>query len=79
MTDAKDVGNKNPRVTITLSQKTYEEMSLVAEQKGIPLATHLGNILEDHHENPAYGNLVRRAKAWQRGDTYEGNYKGDTQ
>ncbi|NEQ45598.1 MAG: hypothetical protein F6K00_19465 [Leptolyngbya sp. SIOISBB] len=69
--------NKNPRVTITLSAKTYEEMSLVAEQKGIPLASHIANILEDHHETPAYGNLVKRAKAWQRGETYDGSYKGD--
>ena len=66
-----DVATKNPRVTITLSAKTYEEMDLVAQQKGIPLASHINNIIEDHHESPAYGNLVKRAKAWERGETYE--------
>ena len=66
-----DVATKNPRVTITLSAKTYEEMELVAQQKGIPLASHLNSIIEEHHNNPAYGNLVKRAKAWERGETYE--------
>jgi len=66
-----DVATKNPRVTITLSAKTYEEMDLVAQQKGIPLSSHINNIIEEHHESPAYGNLVKRAKAWERGETYE--------
>jgi hypothetical protein len=56
---------KNPRVTITISQKAYEEMDLVATEKGIPLASHLGDIIEEHHNSPAYGQLVRRAKAWR--------------
>jgi len=66
-----DVATQNPRLTITLSAKTYEEMALVAKQKGIPLASHISSILEEHHNNPAYGNLVKRAKAWERGETYE--------
>jgi hypothetical protein len=65
------VAAKNPRVTITLSAKAFEEMELVAKEKGIPLASHLGDILEEHHNSPAYGNLVKRAKHWQRGETYE--------
>jgi macrodomain Ter protein organizer (MatP/YcbG family) len=61
----------NPRVTITLSAKAHEEMSLVAEQKGIPLSSHISNIVEAHHETPSYGNLMKRAKSWLRGETYE--------
>jgi GTP cyclohydrolase FolE2 len=64
------------RVTITLSARAHAEMSLVAEQKGIPLSKHLGQIIEQHHETPSYGNLVKRARCWLRGETYEGNYKG---
>lgn len=67
-----DVAAQNPRLTITLSAKTYEEMTLVAKQKGIPLASHINGILEEHHNSPAYGNLVKRAKAWERGETHEG-------
>lgn len=66
-----EVVTKNPRVTITLSAKTFEEMDLVAKEKGIPLSSHINSIIEEHHNSPAYGNLVRRAKAWERGETYE--------
>ena len=68
--------DQDTRVTITLSAKAYEEMSLVADQKGIPLSKHLGQIIEQQHETPAYGNLVKRSKSWERGETYEGSYKG---
>ena len=67
---------EDTRVTITLSDRAYAEMSLVAEQKGISLSRHLAMILEGHHETPQYGNLVKRSKHWQRGETYEGNFKG---
>jgi len=63
------------RVTITLSPKAYEEMEMVAGEKGIPLAKHLGMIVESHHETPAYGNLVKRAMAWGRGMVFEGGGK----
>jgi len=67
---------KDTRVTITLSDRAYEEMETVARQKGIILSRHLAMIIEAHHEDPKYGNLVKRAKHWERGTTYEGNYKG---
>lgn len=50
------------QVTITLCEKAWQEYNLVADWKEIPLATLLRNVLETHHENPAFGNLVVRAK-----------------
>ena len=64
------------RVTITLSTRAHAEMSLVAEEKGISLSKHLGQIIEQTHETPSYGNLVRRARCWLKGEVFEGNYKG---
>ena len=51
------------QVTLTLSDKVWEEYKLVAEWKGLPFATLLRNVIEAHHESPSFGNLVRRAKA----------------
>lgn len=63
------MAEQDTRVTITLSARAYAEMSLVAEQKGIPLAKHLGQIIEQSHETPAYDRLVKRSRAWERGET----------
>lgn len=49
--------------TVTLSDKALEEYELVASWKGIPVASLLRQVLEDHHESPTFGALVRRAKA----------------
>ena len=59
-----EMGDRN-QITLTLSDMAMEEFKLVAEAKGIPVATHLRQILESHHETPSYGNLVKRAKSKQ--------------
>jgi hypothetical protein len=48
--------------TVTLSDKALEEYELVASWKGIPVASLLRQVLEDHHESPTFGALVRRVK-----------------
>jgi hypothetical protein len=75
--ERKEVPENDTRVTITLSARAHEEMTLVAQQKGISLSKHLGQIIEQTHETPAYGNIVKRARCWLKGETYEGGYKGD--
>ena len=51
------------QVTLTLSDKAWEEFRLVAEWKGMPVATMLRNVIENHHQSPGFGNLVRRARS----------------
>ncbi|RCJ41116.1 hypothetical protein [Nostoc punctiforme] len=50
------------QMTITLSEKAYEEFQAVAEWKKIPMATLLRQILEREHESPAFANLHKRTK-----------------
>lgn len=51
------------QVTITLSDKAMEEYNLVAEWLGMPRNTLIRQVVENHHQTPSFGNLVRRAKA----------------
>ena len=48
------------QITITLSDKAFEEYQEVANWKNIPLATLLRQILEREHESPGFANLHRR-------------------
>lgn len=48
------------QITITLSERAFEEYQNVAEWKKIPMATLLRQILEREHESPAFANLHRR-------------------
>lgn len=48
--------------TVTLSEKAQEEYQLVADWLKMPLATLLRQVLEEHHQSPSFGNLVKRAK-----------------
>jgi succinylarginine dihydrolase len=57
--------------TVTLSDKAMEEYELVASWKGIPVASLLRQVLEDHHESPTFGALVRRAKSGDEGAANE--------
>jgi hypothetical protein len=50
------------QITVTLSDKAMEEYRLVAEWLNMPVATLLRQVLEGHHQSPAFGALVRRAK-----------------
>jgi len=51
------------QVTITLSDKAMEEYNLVAEWLGMPRNTLIRQVVENHHQTPSFGNLVRRARA----------------
>lgn len=49
-------------VPVTLSDRAYQDFEYAAEEKGIPLATFLRNILETHHETPSFGAFLRRLR-----------------
>lgn len=53
--------DRNQR-TITLSDRALEEYELVAKWLGMPTNTLLRQVVEEHHQSPSFGNLVRRAK-----------------
>ena len=53
------------QATITLSDKAMEEITLVAEWLKMPRNTLIRQWVEDRHQSPSFGNLVRRAKAGQ--------------
>ena len=55
------MAERNQRM-ITLSDRALEEYEMVAEWLGMPPNTLLRQILEDHHQSPEFGDLVRRAK-----------------
>ncbi|WP_341532164.1 hypothetical protein WKK05_40085 (plasmid) [Nostoc sp. UHCC 0302] len=48
-------------ITVTLSERAYEEFRQVAAWKKIPLGTLLRQILEREHESLGFGELVKRA------------------
>jgi hypothetical protein len=54
--------DRNQR-SITLSDKATEEYQLVADWLGMPVGTLMRQVLENHHQSPSFGNLVRRARA----------------
>lgn len=54
------------QVTITLSDRAMEEYQLVADWLGMPRNTLIRQALEQHHQTPGFGNLVRRARAGER-------------
>lgn len=54
---------KSPQVTLTLSQKAFDELTQVAEWKEITLATLIRYIVEREHESPAFASLLERASS----------------
>ncbi|UKP00969.1 hypothetical protein [Nostoc sp. UHCC 0870] len=50
-------------LSITLSEKAYEEYRLVAAWKKIRVSTLIRQILEREHESLGFGELVKRATA----------------
>lgn len=54
--------------TITLSDKALEEFRLVASWLNMPVATLLRQVLEEHHQSPSFGALVKRAKEGIKGE-----------
>ena len=50
------------QITVTLSDRAMEEYRLVAKWLNMPVATLLRQTLEEHHQSPSFGALVRRAK-----------------
>ena len=51
------------QVTITLSDRAMQEFTLVAEWLNMPRNTLIRQVVEAHHQDPRFGNLVRRARA----------------
>ncbi len=68
---APDSEKTGKSVSITLSNKAYEEFEKVATAKGIAVRTLLRFILEEHHQSPGFGALVRRAETWIVNNTDE--------
>ena len=60
------------QVTITLSDRAMEEYQLVADWLGMPRNTLIRQAVEQQHQTPGFGNLVRRARA---GDASPGSTK----
>ncbi|WP_414756583.1 hypothetical protein [Anabaena sp. CCY 9910] len=52
-------------LSITLSEKAYEEYRLVAAWKKIPVSTLIRQILEREHESLGFSELVKRATVSQ--------------
>ncbi|WP_242044966.1 hypothetical protein [Anabaena azotica] len=50
-------------LSITLSEKAYEEYRLVAAWKKIPVSTLIRQILEREHESLGFSELLKRATA----------------
>lgn len=50
------------QITITLSDRAFEEYKLLSQWKNQPTATLLREILEQHHLSPSFANAVRRAR-----------------
>lgn len=50
------------QVTITLSERAMEEYRLIAKWLNMPVATLLRQVLEEHHQSPSVGALVKRAR-----------------
>ncbi|NER81587.1 MAG: hypothetical protein F6K42_18885 [Leptolyngbya sp. SIO1D8] len=65
MSDAMAAADRN-QVTITLSDKAMEEYTLVAEWLGMPRNTLIRQVVEERHQSPSFGNLVRRARSAER-------------
>jgi hypothetical protein len=50
------------QITVTLSDRALEEYRLVAQYLGMPVATLLRQVVEQHHQSPSFGALVKRAR-----------------
>lgn len=59
---ATEMAPERNQVTITLSDKAMEEYRLVAGWLKMPVATLMRQALEENHQSPSFGALVRRAK-----------------
>jgi hypothetical protein len=57
------------QVTLTLSDRAMEEFTLVADWLGMPRNTLIRQVVEAHHQNPSFGNLVRRARTGDKAPT----------
>lgn len=51
------------QVSITLGDAAMKEYREVAKYLGIPVATLLRQILEDHHRSMDFSSMLRRARA----------------
>lgn len=52
---------KSPQITLTISQKVYDELAIVAEWKNITLGTLIRFIIEKEHETSTFAALLERA------------------
>jgi hypothetical protein len=59
---AESMAQERNQVTVTLSNKAMEEYRLVAQWLDMPVATLMRQALEEHHQSPSFGALVRRAR-----------------
>ncbi|PSB29885.1 hypothetical protein C7B82_10050 [Stenomitos frigidus ULC18] len=59
---AESMAQERNQVTVTLSEKAMEEYRLVAQWLNMPVATLMRQALEEHHQSPSFGALVRRAR-----------------
>jgi predicted DNA-binding ribbon-helix-helix protein len=62
-------------LSVTLSEKAYEEFRLVAAWKKIPVSTLVRQILEREHESLGFGELVKRATANGQLDASEDSHQ----
>ena len=54
--------SRNQR-SITLSDRYSQKYQFVDDWLGMPVGTLMRQILEDHHQSPIFGALLRRARA----------------
>jgi len=56
------------QTTVTLSDQANKDFELAAEYLGMPKATLMRQKLEEVHQSPAFGALLKRAKGIEKAD-----------
>jgi predicted DNA-binding ribbon-helix-helix protein len=49
--------------SVTLSERAAEDYQIVADYLGMPVASLLRQVLEQHHQSSEFASLLRRALA----------------
>lgn len=55
-------GARGEDLKITISAQAFEDLSAIAEWKGMAFSLYVRNIVETHHEAPGVQSLIRKAK-----------------
>lgn len=54
--------NDRNQLSITLSDRAYEDYTKVAEFLGIPRARLIADVIHEYHRSPSFSSLLRRSE-----------------